>query len=141
MAKAYISPSNATDKTINSIDRKRERERRYMLTRTREKAADIAVVLVQRLIDKHIIETTSAQHIRESMEKQLRGMIDLEDIDLQFKIAPLRTLTQDPNIVSLYITQYIIEDLIEHPKIQDVFGSDLDIYRVVDSILSRVRPR
>lgn len=137
----HINPSNTTNKTIDAIDRKRERERRYMLSRARDNAAELATRLVQRLLDEHIIETQSDQAIREAMENQLRSMIDMEEFDMQFKIAPIRTLTQDPNIISLYITQYIIEDLIEHPKIQDVFGDDLDVYRAVDAVLSRIRPR
>ncbi|HEB51168.1 MAG TPA: hypothetical protein ENI89_11230 [Desulfobulbus sp.] len=137
----HINPSNSTNKTIDAIDRKRERERRYMLSRARDNAAELATRLVQRLLDEHIIETQSDQAIREAMENQLRSMIDMEEFDMQFKIAPIRTLTQDPNIISLYITQYIIEDLIEHPKIQDVFGDDLDVYRTVDSVLAKIRPR
>ncbi len=137
----HINPSNATNKTIDAIDRKRERERRYMLSRARDSAAELASRLVQRLLDEHIIETRSNQAIREVMENQLRSLIDMEEFDMQFKIAPIRTLTPDPNIISLYITQYIIEDLIEHPKIQDVFGDDLDVYQAVDSVLSRIRPR
>ncbi len=137
----HINPSNTTNKTIDAIDRKRERERRYMLSRARDNAEELATRLVQRLLDEHIIETQSDQAIREAMANQLRSMIDMEEFDMQFKIAPIRTLTQDPNLISLYITQYIIEDLIEHPKIQDVFGDDLDVYRAVDSVLSKIRPR
>ena len=137
----HMNPSSSTNKTIDAIDRKRERERRYMLRKTRDHAAELSTALVQRLLDQHIIETNSDQAIREAMEKQLTAMSDMEEFDMQFKIAPIRTLTQDPNIISLFVTQYIIEDLIDHPHIQDVFGDDLDVYRAVDSILSRVRPR
>jgi hypothetical protein len=137
----HMNPSRSTNKTIDAIDRKRERERRFMLRKARENAQDLAIALVQRLLDEHIIEASSTQAIAESMERQLAGLSDMEEFDLQFKIAPLRTLTQDPNFVSLYITQYIIEDLIDHPAIQDVFGDDLDVYRAVDSVLSRIRPR
>jgi hypothetical protein len=137
----HMNPSRSTNKTIDAIDRKRERERRFMLRKARENAQDLAIALVQRLLDEHIIEASSTQAIAESVERQLAGLSDMEEFDLQFKIAPLRTLTQDPNFVSLYITQYIIEDLIDHPAIQDVFGDDLDVYRAVDSVLSRIRPR
>ena len=71
---------------------------------------------------------------------QFRALSDMEEFDIQFKIAPLRNLAPDPNFISLFLTQYIIEDLIEHPKVQDVFGDDLDIYLAVDSILSKIRP-
>ena len=137
----HMNPSSSTNKTIDAIDRKRERERRFMLRKARDNAAELAGSLVQRLLDQHIIETKDDQAIRELMEKQLEGMSDMEEFDMQFKIAPIRTLTQDPNLISLFITQYIIEDLIDHPKIQDVFGDDLDVYRAVDSVLKRIRPR
>jgi len=137
----HINPSRSTNKTIDAIDRKRERERQYMLRKARDNAAELATHLVQRLLDQHIIETNSDSAIRETMEKQLIAMSNMEEFDMQFKIAPIRTLTQDPNIISLYITQYIIEDLIENPNIQDVFGDDLDVYLAVDSILSKIRPR
>jgi len=137
----HMNPSRSTNRTIDAIDRKRERERRFMLRKARENAENLAISLVQRLLDEHIIETNSNQAICEVMEKQLTGLSEMEEFDMQFKIAPIRTLTQDPNLISLYITQYIIEDLINHPAIQDVFGDDLDVYRAVDSILTKIRPR
>jgi hypothetical protein len=135
----HLNPSNTTNKTIDAIDRKRERERQVMMTRARDGASDLAKALVQRLLDQHIIETNNITAIRDSMERQLKQMSDLEEFELQYKIAPLRSLTPDPNVCSLYITQYVVEDLIDHPHIQDVFGDDLDIYGAVDSILSRLR--
>lgn len=137
----HINPSNSTNKTIDAIDRKRERERQFMLKKSRELAPELAISLVQRLLDLHIIETNSVHAIQEVMEKQLQQMSDLEEFDMQFKIAPIRNLTQDPNVISLYLTQFIIEDLINHTNIQDVFGDDMDIYRAVDSVLGKIRPR
>lgn len=137
----HINPSNSTNKTIDAIDRKRERERQFMLKKSRELAPELAVSLVQRLLDLHIIETNSVQAIHEVMEKQLQRMSDMEEFDMQFKIAPIRNLTQDPNVISLYLTQFIIEDLINHTNIQDVFGDDMEIYLAVDSVLAKIRPR
>lgn len=135
----HMNPGSSTNKTIDAIDRKRERERRHLLKRSREMAPELAILLVQRLLDQHIIETNSAQAIKEVMERQLERVGDLEEFDMQFKIAPIRNLVPDPNPISLYLTQYIIEDLIDHDNIQDVFGDDLTIYTAVDSILSRIR--
>ena len=135
-----INPGSSTNKTIDAIDRKRERERQFMLKKSRELARELAVALVQRLLDLHIIETNSVQAIQDVMEKQLSGVGDMEEFEMQYKIAPIRNLTPDPNVISLYLTQYIIEDLIEHSNIQDVFGDDMEIYRAVDSVLSRIRP-
>lgn len=140
MSRSHISPNNATNKTINAIDRKREKERRYLLIKARDNAAELSTSLVQRLIDEHIIETNSDRAIREAIENQLKKLIDMDEFDMQFKVAPIRSVSQDPNILSLYITQFIVEDLINHPKIQDVFGDDLDVYNAVDSVLSKIRP-
>jgi hypothetical protein len=140
MAKVNISPNRTTDKTIRSIDRKREQERRKMFHRAKDHASEFATRLVQRLIDREIIETTSVSAVQEAVENQLNSLGYIEDFELQMKIAPIRTIAQDPNVVSLYMTQYIVEDLINNPVIQDVFGDDLDIYRAVDSIFRVLRP-
>ena len=111
-----------------------------MLSQAFKNAEELSTRLVQRLIERHIIETTSEQAMRELFSDQLRAISNMEEFDIQFKIAPLRNLANDPNFISLYLTQYIIEDLIDHPKVQDVFGDDLDIYLTIDSVLSKIRP-
>ena len=137
----HINPSSSTNKTIDAIDRKRERERRFILNKARENAPELAVRLVQRLIDEHIIETNDVQAIQEGVEKQLREPSDMDEFEIRLKIADIRTLVPDPNILSLYLTAYVIDDLIDHPSIQDIFGDDLDVYNAVESILGVIRPR
>ena len=137
----HINPSNSTNKTIDAIDRKRERERRFILNKARDHASELAVKLVQRLLDEHIIETNDLNLIQEGFEKQLRMPAGMDEFEIRLKIANIRTLVPNPNILSLYITAYIIEDLINHPAIQDIFGNDIDVYRAVDSILNLIRPR
>lgn len=139
MAKVNISPNRTTDKTIRSIDRKREQERRKMFYRAKDHAPEFAVKLTQRLLDRGVIETTSVRAIQEAFENQLNKLGYIEEFELQMKIAPVRTIAQDPNVVSLYFTQYIVEDLVDHPAIQDVFGDDLDVYLAVDSVFKVLR--
>jgi len=141
MAKVHVSHTRTTDKTIRAIDRKREQERRRMFILARDNSEVLATKIVQRLIDRKILEATSVESIQSVFDNQLRKMVDLEEFDMQLKLAPVRTLVQDPNIVSLYLTAFIIEDLIEHKDIQDVFGEDLDIYRSLDSVLNVLRPK
>lgn len=141
MAKAHISATNATDKTIRAIDRKREREKRFILNKARENAEEFATRVTQRLIDREVLEINSVQTVRDVFIEQLRTLPDMDEFDIQLKVAPIRTLIPDPNILSLYLTGYIIEDLIENPAIEDVFGEDLDIYRAIDSIFKILRPQ
>lgn len=135
MARVFTGIQNSTDKTIKAIDRKRQREREQILNRAREHAITLSTKLVQRLLDRHIIETSSEQAMRDSFSSAIRAATEMEDFDLQFKIAPLRTLVTDPNFLSLYLTQFIIEDLVNHPKIDDVYGDNMDIYLAVDSVI------
>ncbi len=137
----HINPSRSTNKAIDALDRKRERERRFILNKARDIAPDLAVKLVQRLIDEHIIETNDIHAVQQGVERQLREPADMEEFEIRLKIADIRTLVSDPNILSLYLTAYIIDDLINHPKIQDVFGDDLDVYKAVDSVLCAVKRR
>lgn len=139
MAKVNISPNRTTEKTIRSIDRKRERERKKMFHRARDYAAEFSVHLIQRLVDQKIIETNDVESLQNNIKEQLNRLPYMDDFELQLKIAPLRTLVQDPNVVSLYLAQYIIEDLIDHPAVQDIFGDDLDVYLAVDSLFHVLR--
>ncbi len=134
-------PFGPAEKTVDAIDRKREKERWMMIQAAYKNADELATRLVQKLLDQKILETTSDRDLREVFAKMLMKLSDMEDFDIQFKIAPLRGLTNDPNFISLYITQYIVEDVINHPKVQDIYGDDLEIYQTVDSIMSHIRPQ
>ncbi|MDF1577734.1 MAG: hypothetical protein RQ753_10220 [Desulfurivibrionaceae bacterium] len=134
------NPYRADAAASNSIDRKREQERRFMLSAAFKNSEELAAKLVQRLLDKHIIETTSFDAIREALSGQLKHISELEEHEFNFKIAPIRQLVPNANILSLYMTQYIIEDLIEHRDIEDIFGDENDIYLAVDSVLGSLRP-
>ena len=135
------NPYGQAERAAAAIDRERERERKIMIQACYKYAEDLSTKLVQRLLDKNIIETTSERSLRELFYKQFTKLSDLEEFEIQFKIAPIRGLVNNPNFVSLFMTQYIIEDVIEHPDVQDVFGDDLEIYNAVDSVLSKIRPK
>jgi hypothetical protein len=140
MARAH-NPYGAQIKASDSIDRERERERRIMTQACYKYAGELSTKLVQKLLDSKIIETNSEQSLREVFEKLLSKISDMEEFEMQFKIAPIRSMVPNANLISLFVTQYIIEDVIELPSVQDVFGDDLDIYKAVDSVLIKIRPR
>ncbi len=140
MAKVKVNASRTTEKTIRAIDRKREQERRQMFRHAKEHAEQLAMMLLQRLIDLQTIEVSASGQIREALVQQLQSLGSIEEFDFQMKVAPVRTLVQDPNMVSLYLTQYLIEDLINHPDMTDIYGDDLEVYRAIDSICKVLRP-
>ena len=139
MGGSHHNPYRADAAASNSIDRKREQERRFMIQSAFKNSEELSTRLVQRLLDKHIIEANSLDGIREALSNQLQQISELEEHDFNFKIAPIRQLVPNANILSLFITQYIIEDLIDHRDIEDVFGDEGEIYMVVDSVLGSLR--
>jgi hypothetical protein len=138
---SHSNPYRADAKASDSIDRKREKERHFMLQAAFKNSEELSTRLVQRLLDKHILETTSESAIREAFSKQLKKLSDMEEHDINFKIAPIRQLVPNANFIGLYLTQYIIEDLIDHRDIEDIFGEEGDIYMAVDSVIGALRPR
>lgn len=133
--------NTAADRAIRSIDRKREQERRHMLHEAYQHADELAGKLFQCLLDEHIIETNSDRALKELFATQMKKISEMEEFEVNFKIAPLRGIVNDPNFLSLYFTQYIIEDLLDHPNVQDVFGDDATIYKAVDKVFSTIRLR
>ena len=133
--------NTAADKAIRSIDRKREQERKNMLRTAYEHAEELATKLLQHMLDEHIIETNSDRALKELFTTQMKKLSDMEEFEINFKVAPLRGIVNDPNFMSLYFTQYIIEDLIDHPNVQDIYGDDAGIYKAVDDVFAKIRPR
>jgi hypothetical protein len=129
------------DKAGGAIDRKRERELRFMMQMLYKNSADLATRMVQRLLDKHIIEITDESALRKVFADLFEKLSAMEEFDIQYKIAPLRQLVVDPNFCSLYVTQFICEDLVNNEKVLDVFGDDLEIYQTVESVLHVIRPQ
>jgi len=51
-------------------------------------------------------------------------------------VAPFRTLISNPNIASLYLTAFVVEKLLNHKDVVDVYGSDEDIYFCIQKELT-----
>jgi hypothetical protein len=76
------------------------------------------------------------------VEEQLAGclgeLLQAEDFDIQYAIAPLRNLMPRPNRVSLYVTAFVIERLINHRSVVDIYGTDEEIYNVVNQEVTKL---
>jgi hypothetical protein len=77
-------------------------------------------------------------------ELLLRGLkqaLRVNEFEFRYFIAPIRNLLPNPNPVSLYITQYLLEVLTKDPSVTEVYGTDLDIYKVVNQVITRINLR
>jgi hypothetical protein len=95
-------------------------------------ADQLAQKLAMKLIDTNLIETTNQREVEEQLATNLGDLMQAEDFDIQYAISPLRNLVPKPNRISLYVTAFIIERLINHRAVVDVYGTDEEIYAVVN---------
>jgi hypothetical protein len=84
------------------------------------------------LIDSGLVETTSKNTLQEQIHNSLEKLSHADDFDVDYMVSPFRNLVPQPNVVSLYLTAVVIEQLINHKDVVDIFGSDEDIYNCID---------
>ena len=63
------------------------------------------------------------------------------EFDFKYFIAPIRGLVPRPNPYALYLTQYIMEVMINDPHVIEIYGTDQEIYSVINEVFSQVNIR
>jgi len=126
------------DKLINRLERK-ERQQAFQRDRFfKFKLNEIHNKLTQALLMNNIIETDNPAAIGELVLQGLKKALKSSEFDFKYFIAPIRNLVARPNPYSLYMTQYVLEVLINDPNVIDVYGTDEEIYQVINEVLSKI---
>ena len=129
------------DKLINKLERQ-EKQQAFQQDRFfKFKLGEIHNKLSQALLTEKIIETDNPAAISNSLLKCLKKAQNSSPFDFDFFIAPIRDLMPRANRHSLFITQYILEVLIDNPSVVDIFGTDEEIYKIVNEVISKVNIR
>lgn len=136
-----FSPDKVQNKIINRIEREEKKQAFKRDRFFKFKIGEIHNALSQTLLMKKIIETDNPAAISDSLLKGLKRLLHITEFDLRYAIAPIRDVVQRPNPFSLYMTQYIMETLIDDPDVIEIYGTDEEIYRVVNEIFSRINIR
>jgi len=126
------------------IDRLERKERRESLRRDRFfrfKLSEIHNKVTQALLLNKIIETENPQAVSNLIMQGLNKAYKSSEFDFKYFTAPLRTLVPRPNPYALYLVQYILEVAINDPNVIDVYGTDLEIYTLIDGIISQINER
>jgi len=137
MAKIFYS-GNREAKLLSKIESSKERERIKTINAIRDNIDYFANKVAMKLIESGLIETVSKSSIENQIIRCLETLIKSEDFDVDYAIAPFRTLVANPNIASLYLTAFVVEKLIDHKDVIDVFGSDEDIYFCIHKQLTQL---
>ena len=99
------------------------------------KDADGTIMIAQGK-DRFFISTKSEEQLLKSLDKLGR----LDDFEIDYQIAPFRNLVPQPQIVSLYVTAFVIEKLINHKDVVDIYGSDEEIYLTINQQVKKYMP-
>jgi hypothetical protein len=87
---------------------------------------------------ERIIETDHPNAVSDLLLKGLRQALRTNEFEFKYFIAPIRSVVPRPNPISLYMTQYILEVMIQDPAVIEVYGTDLEIYKVVNDVITRI---
>ena len=96
--------------------------------------------IASKLVENKLVETTSKNNLEEQIGKCLDKMSREDDFDIDYKIAPFRNLIPNPHIVSLYLTTFVIETVIDMKDTVDIYGSDEEIYMCINQQVTKHLP-
>ncbi len=126
------------NKVLKGIERK---EKRAAFQRDRFfkfKLPEIHSSLYQTLLMEKIVETDNPGALSELLLRGLKQALKANEFDFKYFVAPIRNLLPNPNPIALYITQYILEVILHDPSVVEVYGTDLDIYRLVNDVINKI---
>lgn len=140
MAKLFYT-GNREAKLLSKIESSKERERIRTISTIRDNVDAFSSKVSMKLIEKGLVETVSKSSVENQIAKCLDALCKAEDFDIDYMVAPLRTIVSNPNIASLYLTAFVVEKLINHKDVIDVYGSDEDIYFCIQKELNAILPK
>lgn len=137
MAKIFYT-GNREAKLLSKIESSKERERIRTISTIRDNIESFSNKVSMKMIESGLIETVSKTSVENQIVRCLDNLVKAEDFDIDYMVAPFRTLVSNPNIASLYLTAFVVETLINHKDVIDIYGSDEDIYFCIQKELTKL---
>ncbi|MGV8073066.1 MAG: hypothetical protein AB2L11_00685 [Syntrophobacteraceae bacterium] len=139
MAREY-RPNARESAVISKLDHAKESQRYNALSLLRQNMDELSDRIATKLVEERLIETTSQVDLERQINVALDTLLTADEFDVQYQTANLRTIVPRPNFISVYVTSFIIEKLIDHKSIVDIYGTDEDIYACVNRQVVKVIP-
>jgi hypothetical protein len=133
-------PSTRESSILSKIESTKEHLRRLAIGRVRDCSEPLANGIASKLVEHKLVETTNKNELEEQIRKSLDKLGRLDDFEIDYQVAPFRNLVPQPQIVSLYVTAFVIEKLINHKDVIDIFGSDEEIYFTINKQVKKYMP-
>lgn len=131
MAKRFSTENSGESRLISRIETSKELDRRRAIRAVGDVVEPLSRSIANKLIENEHVETNNKNSLEEQLVYCLDKLNRAEEFDIDFQIAPFRTIVNAPHIVSLYVTAFVIEKLINHKDIVDIYGSDDEIYATI----------
>lgn len=139
MAKVF-RPSSRESSILSKIESSKEYARRRAISATRDCFETLSNAIATKLVENQLVETTSKNGLEEQLRKCLENMTQADEFDIDYQISPFRNLVHQPHVVSLYVTAFVLESVINHKDTVDIYGSDEDIYLCIHSQVRKFLP-
>jgi len=133
-------PNVRESAVISKLDHAKESKRFNAMNLLQENIDDLSAMIATKLIEDRLVDTTSKVDLERQIHLSLETLAAVEEFEAQYLTANIRTLVPRPHFVSLYVTAYIIEKLIDHKCIVEMYGTDEDIYHCVNKQVLRYIP-
>lgn len=133
-------PSNRESSILSKIESSKEHARRRTIISARDHVEALANAIAMKLVENQLVETTNKNSLEEQIAKCLENLCRADDFDIDYMVAPYRQLVQNPNVVSLYVTAFLLEKLINHKSVVDIFGADNEIYGCINQQVIKILP-
>ncbi len=137
MAKVF-RPSTRESSILSKIESSKEHARRQAIGGVRDAIDDLSNAVAMKLVEAKLVETTSKNAVEEQIHKSLETLIRADDFEIDYQVAPLRNLVPQPNIVTLFLTAFVIEKLVNHKSVVDIYGSDEEIYHCIHQQVAKI---
>ncbi len=125
---------------LSKIESSKEYARRKAIAGIKDCIEPLSNAIATKLIEHNLVETTSKNTLEEQIMRCLNELTRAEEFDVDFQIAPVRHIVTNPHIVSIYTTSFVVEKLLNHKDIIDIFGSDEDIYLCINNQVVKFLP-
>ena len=136
MAKLF-RPGRGESRILSRIESSKERARQLAIEQVKNVLEPLSNSLSMKLIEEKLVQTTSKDDIQKQIAASLQKLTRSDVFDIDYQIAPFRNLVPRPHIVSLYVTAFVVEQLINHRSVEDIYGSDEEIYNCINRQVAR----
>ncbi|MBW1895802.1 MAG: hypothetical protein JRI47_01970 [Deltaproteobacteria bacterium] len=130
-------PGSGEARILSRIESSKERARQLAIQQLKNVVEPLSNALAMKLIEEKLILTRSKGDVEQQIAASLEKLTRSDEFEIDYQIAPFRNAVSRPNIISLYVTAFVVEQLINHRSIEDIYGSDEEIYGCIHRQVAR----